>query len=175
MQEIVLDVTGKPFQEFMAAAVLQPLGMTNSTYEQPLPKALTSKTATGYFASGKPVPGRWHVYREMALAGLWTTASDLAQFAIGLQQSLAGKSNPAISASMTRQMLTEKRDGDGLGVFLKGTGKALRFSHGGRDAVFDATVVADAETGQGTAVMINCNDDSGALGRVVEAIAHDYH
>jgi len=123
----------------------------------------------------KPVNGRWHIYPEMAAAGLWTTASDLARFAIGIQQSLAGESNPVISQSMSRQMLTDQGESDGLGVFLQGTGEALRFVHNGRDEGFDAVMMAYASRGQGAVILINANDDTGALARVLEAIAHEYH
>lgn len=43
----------------------------------------------------------------MAAAGLWTTPTDLARYAIGVQQMFAGKSS-VLSADMTRQMLTEQ-------------------------------------------------------------------
>ena len=83
------------------------------------------------------------LYPEMAAAGLWATPSDLARFAIGIQQSFAGKSNPVISQALTRQMLTNQKDMDGLGVFLQGEGKTLRFLHNGRDEGFDAVMVKD--------------------------------
>ncbi len=175
MQQLLIDVTGKPFPEFMQATVLKPLGMTASTYEQPLPRDLAPATATGYHQNQREVKGRWHVYPEMAAAGLWTTPSDLARFAISLQQSLAGKTNPVISQSLTRQMLTRQKADDGLGVFLEGNGKMLQFSHSGRDDGFDALMVAQAETGKGAVIMINANDDSKFIGTVVEAIAKEYH
>ena len=51
----------------------------------------------------------------------------------------------------------------------------LRFSHGGRDEGFDALVTAYAEAGQGAVVLINANDNSGAVQRLVGAIAQEYH
>jgi hypothetical protein len=39
----------------------------------------------------------------MAAAGLWTTATDLARFAIETQQALAGKSHKVLSQAMTRE------------------------------------------------------------------------
>ncbi len=131
--------------------------------------------ATGYYANGNAVDGNWHVYPEMAAAGLWTTASDLARFAVGVQDALAGKSNPVISKAMTREMLTAQKGSSGLGAGLDGSGKSLRFFHGGRDEGFDALMVAWAESGQGVVVMINANDDSGALNRIVEAVSKEYH
>ncbi len=175
MQQMMIDLTGKPFPELMQESVLMPLKMTASTYEQSLPKDRVSLAATGYYAKGKVVRGRWHVYPEMAAAGLWTTASDLARFAISIQEGLAGKSNPVISQAMTREMLTVQQGSSGLGLGLDGSGRSLRFHHGGRNEGFDALWVACAESGQGVVVMINANDDSGALKRIVEAVSKAHH
>ena len=82
--------------------------MSHSTYEQPLPPARAAQTASGYYADRSAVSGKWHVYPEMAAAGLWTTPTDLARFAMEVQQSLAGKSNKVISQAMTRQQLTAR-------------------------------------------------------------------
>jgi len=179
MQQLIIDVTGQPFPALMRERVLKPFGMLSSTYEQPLPPERAGSTATGYYPDGKAVAGRWHVYPEMAAAGLWTTASDLARFAIGIQQSLARKSNPAISQAvlspaMTREMLTIQKDDDGLGVFLQRRGAELTFFHSGRDEGFDALMMACTSTGQGAVIMINDNDDSGTADKIVEAIAREY-
>jgi CubicO group peptidase (beta-lactamase class C family) len=175
MQQLLIDVTGQPFPEFMQQSVLKPLGMAHSTFEQPLPEGWAASTATGCDQKGMEIKGRWHIYPEMAAAGLWTTASDLARFAIGIQQSLAGKANPVISPTMTRLMLTVQKGHDGLGVFITSSGKNLQFDHGGRDAGFDAEMKACAETGQGAVIMINANDDSQALNKIVDVIAKEYH
>lgn len=175
MQQLMVDATSQPFPELLESTVLKPLGMSASSYEQPLPKEMASATAVGHYPDGSEVKGRWHIYPEMAAAGLWTTASDLARFAIGIQQSLAGKSNPVISRLMTRQMLTPQKGNGGLGVFLAGDGKALRFFHDGRDAGFDASMTAYAEIGQGAVIMINANDNSNAVPRMMKAIAQEYH
>lgn len=175
MQQMLTELTGKAFPELMQEAVLAPLHMTASTYEQPLPADRAGLAATGYYGNGKAVKGKWHVYPEMAAAGLWTTPSDLARFAIGIQEALAAKSDLVISRSMTRQMLTVQKGNDGLGLFLNGNDKTLRFGHDGRDEGFDTVLVAGAECGCGVVVMINANENSGAVSRMVEAVRREYH
>ena len=69
----------------------------------------------------------------MAAAGLWTTPTDLARFAIEVQQSLAGKSKKVISQAMTREQLTAQMNDYGLGLAVSGTGIAHTFGHNGRD------------------------------------------
>ncbi|MES2758421.1 MAG: serine hydrolase domain-containing protein [Pseudomonadota bacterium] len=174
MQLLMTDVTGKPFAELMRDSVLAPLGMHASSFEQPPTAEHARLAATGHYGDRKQVRGRWHIYPEMAAAGLWSTPSDLARFAIGIQQALAGAANSAISAAMAREMLTDQKNNYGLGVFLKGAGKDQQFSHGGRDEGFDALMSAYSHTGQGVVVMINANDNSRIKERIVAAVARQY-
>lgn len=165
-QQLVIDVTGQPFPQYMERTVLAPIGMTSSTFEQPLPAARASLTAAGYYADGTPVRGRWHVYPEMAAAGLWTTPTDLAKFAIEIQQTLAGRGHGVVSQAMARQYVTEQKNGYALGVGLMRAGPTRRFGHGGRDEGFDALLVAGVESGDGFVVMINANDNSPLQDRI---------
>lgn len=174
MQLMMDDVTGQPFDQWMATNVIEPFGMTRSSFAQPPSIAMAPATASGQYAPGTPVPGRWHLYPEMAAAGLWTTATDLGKFIIAIQQANAGTANPVISQSMTRQMLTNVKNDDGLGVFLDSSSGSLLFFHGGRDEGFDAYMGGYAEGGQGVAIMINANDNSGTMRRIYEAVAREY-
>ncbi|GGH48468.1 hypothetical protein GCM10007423_49700 [Dyadobacter endophyticus] len=175
MQQLMVDVTGADFPAFMKKNVLSPLGMKNSTYQQPLPPELAKLTATGHYNNRSLVEGRWHIYPEMAAAGLWTTPSDLARFAISIQNAYAGKPGNVLSQSMTRQMLTDQKNRDGLGVFLQGDSTTLRFGHNGRDEGFDALLTASVDKGKGIVIMINANDNSHMMGRIVDFIADYYH
>jgi len=175
MQEIVIDVTNEPFARYLRKTILAPVGMTSSTFEQPPPNSVSTNTAHGYYPNGEAVKGWWHVYPEMAAAGLWTTPSDLARYAITVQQSFAGATNTVISQKLTREMLTPQKENVGLGLMLERSGKNLRFKHGGRDEGFDALLVAYTEQGFGVALMINSNDNTGALERIVEFIGREYH
>src|ERR1035438_8640566 len=61
VQQAVIDVSGEPFPAYMHSRVLEPLGMTSSTYEQPLPADRRPAAASGYFPGMQPVPGKWHI------------------------------------------------------------------------------------------------------------------
>ena len=174
MQKLVIDVTRTPFPRFMQQTVLGPIGMTSSSYEQPPTAARAALNASGYYADRTPVRGRWHVYPEMAAAGLWTTPTDLARFAIEIQETLAGHGHGVISPATARQYLTVQKAPSGLGIFVDSSGGALRFSHDGRDEGFDALLVAFARSGQGAAIMINANDNSRFMGRLAEYIARGW-
>src|SRR3984957_2209130 len=86
MQQLVLDVSGeKSFPKLAKQFVLGPLGMTHSTYEQPLPKEWEGNAATAHDGKGQPIDGKYHTYPEMTADGLWTTPSDLARVVLELQ------------------------------------------------------------------------------------------
>ena len=86
-----------------------------------------------------------------------------------------GRSNPVISQALTKEMLTNQLNNDGLGVFLRSNGKTLRFMHDGVDAGFDAALTAYAYEGKGAAIMINKNDDGKAVTQIFTAIGEQYH
>jgi CubicO group peptidase (beta-lactamase class C family) len=175
MQQVVLDVTGQPFPEFMRKTVLEPFGMLASTYEQPLPSANAALAATGYYNAKEAVPGHWHVYPELTAAGLWTTPTDLARFVIGIQDAWAGHGAKVISQTTAREMLTRQKANWGLGLQISGEGKTQFFGHGGRNEGFDTNLVGYFETGQGAVIMINANDNSKTLAKIFEAISEVYH
>lgn len=53
--------------------VLDPIGMTHSTFEQPLPAPRAARAARAHNRAGARMEDSWHVYPEQAAAGLWTT------------------------------------------------------------------------------------------------------
>src|SRR5260370_12814318 len=126
--------------------------MTDSSYEQPLSTARAAMTASGTYADGKVVHGRWHIYPEMARAGLWTTPTDLSKFAIEIALSKRGKSNRVLSEKMTDEMLTPVLEEAGLGVFMDKK-NPRQFGHNGADEGFQAILTMNAESGARLAMM----------------------
>jgi CubicO group peptidase (beta-lactamase class C family) len=162
-QLLASDATGEPFPALMKRLVLDPAGMRRSTYENPLPPARHREAASGHERIDTPVPGRFHTYPEMAAAGLWTTASDLARWALAVTKAYNGAPNAILSPEMARQMVfkhqpTGARGGNGfygLGVAVAGDADSIEFSHGGRDEGFVATAVMWPKQGRGIFIMAN--------------------
>jgi CubicO group peptidase (beta-lactamase class C family) len=105
VQLLLTDTLGKPFHEIMRELVLDPVGMKNSTYEQPLPPQRDSNAARAHDGRGRAMDAKWHVYPEQAPAGLWTTPTDLAKLAIELQKALRGESR-ILSRGAAQEMIT---------------------------------------------------------------------
>ena len=174
VQQAIVDVEGKPFPQIMAETVLKPLDMSESTYEQPLPPALLKAAAAGHDAQGRPIPGKRHTYPEMAAAGLWTTPSDLARFALGLERALEGKPGAVLSKEMAAKMVTPGLGEYALGLGVNKRGAALYFSHGGSNEGFRCLLIAHREKGYGAAVMTNAEGGDQIIPEVVRAIAAAY-
>lgn len=172
MQQLLMDVDGKPFAQILQERVLQPAGMTESTYEQPLPDSRWSQAATAYRSDGTMVEEKWHVYPEQAAAGLWTTPSDLARFAIMLQQAYAGQSEAVLTKQMATQMLTPDDNDWGLGPAIQGDG--ARFGHGGSNEGYRCTFTAFIEGGKGVAIMTNSDSGGGLMSEVVLTVFQEY-
>lgn len=173
-QLLMTEAAGQSFPDLTQRRVFGPLGMADSTYAQPLPAARTAQAATGYYASGSPVAGRFHTYPEMAAAGLWTTPTDLAKWAIALQQAYDGKSARLMSKNSARTMLTPGLGEWGLGVQVTGKGQALRFAHNGDDIGFKAALVGYLTGGRAIVVMANGDDGAAVIAPFVQAIARGY-
>jgi len=174
MQVLMSDVTGKPFPALMRELVLDKIGMHNSTYEQPLPAGKSTQAASGHRSNGAMIKGKWHTYPEMAAAGLWTTPTDLAKFAIELQQAKAGKSKKVLSQAMVNQMLTKQSGDYGLGIGLGGESRSSTFSHGGSNEGFKCNLFAYSETGQGAVVMTNGDQGAQLAAEIFRSIAAEY-
>jgi CubicO group peptidase (beta-lactamase class C family) len=174
----LVDQLGRPYPELMAEAVLGPLAMTHSTYEQPLPQARVGEAATGYHADGGEVPDKRMVYPEMAAAGLWTTPSDLATFLIEVQLARAGRSSK-ISKQVATELTTpvahvEGDDSIGLGMYLMKRDGAELFGHDGWDEGFQAEAIASLDGGYGVVVMANSDNLGEILFDVERAIFAEY-
>jgi CubicO group peptidase (beta-lactamase class C family) len=180
-QLVSTDVSGEEFPTLMRRLMLQPAGMSRSTYENPLPVKRRGEAASGHEAVDTPVPGGFHVYPEMAAAGLWTTASDLARWAIALSRSYRGEPGGVLSTSMAKQMVSKQMHQQppfgngywGLGVAVSGDGDSLAFSHGGRDEGFVADMFMRPNTGRGLVIMIN-GVGGGIMTEIERAFAEEY-
>jgi CubicO group peptidase (beta-lactamase class C family) len=173
-QQLMMDVSGQPFPQFMRETVLGKIGMTDSTFDQPLPPDQAKLAASGTLADGKVVPGKWHIYPEMAAAGLWTTPTDLAKFGIEIALSKQGKANHVLSQTMTREMLTPQIDHVGLAFFLGEGNNPEEFGHDGDDDGFQADLIMFADSGKGIAVMANSDNGHALAHFLVQSVAKEY-
>ncbi|HSG48572.1 MAG TPA: serine hydrolase domain-containing protein [Longimicrobiales bacterium] len=181
MEQLLEDATGKPFEEVARERVLDPAGMTRSTYAQPLLEARWAEAARGHREDGSEVEGEWHNYPEQAAAGLWTTPTDLLTLSAHLLGILDGSVTDGIlSREAVEAVMTPNHPGDdafrgwGLGFALNGEGEARTFGHGGSNEGFKAQWIVYPERGQGVAVMTNGDRGSALAAEIIRSVSEAY-
>ena len=165
-QLLAMEATGEPFPGLMRRLVLAPAGMAHSTFEQPLSDSAARRAATAHERIETPVRGRYHVYPELAAAGLWTTAPDLARWMIALSRAYQGDRSGPFSPETARRMISpglvaaQGASDMGMGVFTAGSGDSVSFTHGGRNEGFVATMRMWPALGRGYVVLTNATNTS---------------
>ncbi|MEM1107583.1 MAG: serine hydrolase domain-containing protein [Planctomycetota bacterium] len=163
-QLVVEDVTGRRYAEAAAARLFEPLGMTRSSFENPLP-ASHGNIAKAHDVQGRPraLPRGYEAMPEAASSGLWTTPTDLARLMIVLMDAYEGQAGGLISPVLVRDMMTEVSPGPfGLGPALNGEDETRVFEHTGSNESYKALIYANLATKDGIVVLTN-----GANGRHV--------
>lgn len=165
LQELLEETYQKSYAKIINQIVLQPLSMSNSTFQQPLPNSLVDLIAKPYRPNFESVPGGPHIYVETAATGLWTTAYDLAKFIISIQEALRGDSYQIITPEMAALMIDPEIDHMGLGVYVNMNkyGKPVEhgnyFMHSGQTEGYQSLFIANKKDGSGMVIMTNMSID----------------
>jgi CubicO group peptidase (beta-lactamase class C family) len=174
-QLALVDAIGKPFPQIMREYVLDPIGMTNSTYEQPLPAGREKQAARAHSGSGRRMDAPWHVYPEMEAAGLWTTPTDLAKLLLEVQLTLAGKSGRVLTQKMMEEMVTPVGVGPfAVGFTIEKMGEGWYFGHDGSNWGFRSDMLAHRVKGYGVVIMANSDSGGAVIREVRDRIVRAY-
>lgn len=174
LQNIIETLSGKSYEEVVQERVLNPLKMKNSTFH---PGIGTLPPLGGYDAKGNPIPGNWHIYPELAAAGLWTTAKDIAKLTQGIQQSLLGARDSLVGLELANEMLKCQSEENfaALGLFTaKGPSTATYFWHLGGNEGF-RNIMYGSSRGHGAIVLTNSNRGHELYREVLTSIAKAYN
>ena len=172
--QVILDKMGGTIPQHMRDLVLQPLGMSRSSYEQPMPAAMEHNAASGYVPDGSMAVGKWHIYPEISPDGLWTTATDLARFVIDMQKTITTDSGQVLSRATAMQMVEPYLDPNmAVGLILDNKGSERYFEHGGWNEGFCGQIYGHVKNGKGAVVLINANQPA-FMFEVMRSIARAY-
>lgn len=194
MEQLLEDVSGKPLPMLAHELVLKPLAMDNSSFNQDLSPERRLHAASGHQLNGEKLPQNWNLYPATSAAGMWTTPSDLARFAIELQKFRPGADQSLLLPATLTEMLASQGPEDdrdskviafregiaeqpppswGLGVGLIGR-PPTRFFHSGSNPGYQCEMQAYLNRGQGAVIMTN-GDQGWRLAReILWAIAREY-
>lgn len=174
LEQYIMDATGRPFDALARELVFAPLGMHDSLYARALPAQLVERAASGHQLDGSVMGGKWRNHPELAAAGLWSTAPDLARFAIAVQRAVQRRDASFLAAAEVDAMLTPVRNEYGLGFELDHAGREPAFHHSGSNIGFKALMFAYSRTGQGVVILTNGEYGSTLIAELMRSIAAEY-
>jgi CubicO group peptidase (beta-lactamase class C family) len=175
-QLVLTDLLGEPFDQIIQRLILKPLGMSDSTYQQPLPESLAAQAANAYDEKGHVMDAPWHIYPEQAAAGLWTTPSDLARVAIELQRAIRGPEGAVLNQATAREMIAPTGVGPyAIGFAVQKDGEGWYFRHGGGNWGFQCHLLAHVRKGYGVVIMTNGNQGDRVIDELESRVAAAYH
>jgi CubicO group peptidase (beta-lactamase class C family) len=157
---IVERVSGEPFADYIDRHILEPLGMTRSTFRQPLPGPLVPLMSKGYLSSSQP-PRPFEVIQMAPAGSMSLTAVDISRFMIAhLQDGRYG--NVRILKPETARMMHSRQfglipemNGITLGFYEDSRNGMRIIGHGGDTRVFHSDLRLIPEEGVGFFVSLN--------------------
>ena len=176
IQQLIEDITGMSFTNYVEKEIFKPLNLQSSTYNYFPDRIKGIKIARGHDENGKiDAKEKYHVYPESAAAGFWSTPGDLAKVLIEMQQEYKGASNKILNQQLLDSMLTPQFQvtDRGLGVALKGAEHVDGFWHAGQNAGYNSLMYATTNTGQGAVVMLNSDGDIELAVEIMRSIANE--
>ncbi len=153
IQQLIEDVTERPFEEVIDELIFQPLKMGNSSFPITISNENRENFSCGYHKNGELVDGKYTIYPYPAASGLWTTPFDLSILVMELLNSLKDKSKIGLTASTVSSQGC--KEWTGLGLFLDGLGKGLEVSSLGWGKGFQRMMVAYPYLETGLVIMTN--------------------
>jgi CubicO group peptidase (beta-lactamase class C family) len=169
---LVEVVSGQPYEEYVAANILEPLGMADSSVAQPLPEPLAAQMATGYRDGGRTeVP--FELVAPAPAGSLSTTADDMARFLLAHLQGGGVDGAEVLDEATAELMQTPALGEDALGTLAGGERMTLGFfeedrngrvilGHGGDTLAFHSHLQIYPEEGAGIFVSLNSSGTTGA-------------
>ncbi|MES2329776.1 MAG: serine hydrolase domain-containing protein [Bacteroidota bacterium] len=172
-QQMLTDLTKQRYEQYMYEHVLRPLGMANSSYNQPPAVSQRKNLATGYKSNGNEVPGKYFVYPEKAAAGLWTTPTDICKYILEMQLAYNSKSSKVLNQEMVKLHVTPYKDDVAMGTFLQNRNGERYFVHSASNEGFTGYFLAGLTNGKGVALFVN-SEDGRVLLELINSVALVY-
>ncbi|HEV8487785.1 MAG TPA: serine hydrolase domain-containing protein [Blastocatellia bacterium] len=151
---IVERVSGLPFDQYVEENIFKPLGMTHSTFTQPLPSALAPNMSNGYqLASDGPKP--FEMITPFPAGSLSSTAADMTRFMLAhLQDGQLGDARilrPETARLMHSRLFALDPAANGMcyGFYEESRNGRRIIGHGGDTVCFhsDLHLIPDAGVG----------------------------
>jgi len=156
LQLIIEEVTDQKFEDYMQAQILNPLGMTSSSYT--IDEKMLKSSSLEHNNFGEVID--FELFTAQAAAGLHTTINDFTKFALASLYADKNNKQQILSASYLEQMMTPapaSNESYGLGYQVEsidGTSMTLA-GHGGANTGWHAFLRVNPVTNDGFVMITN--------------------
>jgi len=176
---IVERVSGMPFDDYLDQHIFGPLGMTKSSFRQPLPEALMAGMSNGYKA-GSDKPQGYELINLSPAGSLASTGADMARFMIAHLQNGAFGDARILGEETARMMhgtpltIIPNVNRMLLGFYETDTNGHRSISHGGDTQYFHSDMHLFIDDGVGYFISFNSSGKEGAVGPLREAFFRNF-
>jgi CubicO group peptidase (beta-lactamase class C family) len=166
---MVERVSGQSFDDYIDQNIFAPLGMTRSSFRQPLPEALLADMSHGY-KSGSDEPQPYELISMAPAGSLASTAPDMARFMIAHLQNGAYGEQRILAEETAKQMhgtpltIIPGLNRMLLGFYETNTNGRRSISHGGDTQWFHSDLQLYIDDGVGYFLSVNSGGKDGASG-----------
>ncbi|WP_412546626.1 serine hydrolase domain-containing protein [Maricaulis sp. MIT060901] len=171
-QLIITDQTGTAFESAAETHLFEPLGMSRSSFANPLPSS-HGNIARAHDRDGQPaaLPRGYETMPEMAASGLWVSASDMGLLVEALIDAYRGDGEYLEHATAVDMMSRVARTQHGLGPRIEHAGDQYFFHHAGANNSYQSWVEGHLATGDGLVVLTNGARGNGLHMEIRNAVA----
>ena len=172
---IVQRVSGEDFDDYLDQHIFAPLGMSSSTFRQPLPKQFEEQMAKGYPVASQP-PGYFELVGPAPAGSLSTTGADMARFMIAQMQAYSGAAQPLLRHETAQRMQTTMFRpvppslGMSIGFFERDRNGHRVREHGGDTQFFHSKLAMFMDDNVGIFMSFNSSGKEGAVHPLRESI-----
>ncbi|HVR90326.1 MAG TPA: serine hydrolase domain-containing protein [Novosphingobium sp.] len=172
---IVERASGMPFADYVEQRIFTPLGMTSSTFRQPLPANLAPRMAKGY-AQASEDSAAFEIVVPSPAGAMTSTATDMAKFMLAHLQGGKGILGPAAWKAMHDSPLTiiPPLNRMELGFFETNVNGRQVNAHLGDTQGFHTSLHLFMNEGVGLFVSFNSSGKDGAAGTLRSTLFHDF-
>ena len=165
---IVQRLSGEPFDNYVARHIFKPLGMTHSTFAQPLPAGWEKHIAKGYLQASDTKPFPFEFIEVGPAGSLTTTATDMAHFMIAQLGDGQYHGAPILSPATLRLMhspqsrMAPGTNGFDLGFYQENRNGLRIVGHAGDTNVFHSDLHLLLDKNVGFFISFNSQGQDGA-------------
>ncbi|RJF93448.1 serine hydrolase domain-containing protein [Sphingomonas cavernae] len=172
---IVQRASGLPFDDYVERNIFQRIGMTRSSFRQPLPANLQPLMSKGYMlGSGKPMP--YEIVEAAPAGSLAATGADMAKFMIAHLDNGGVLLKPETATMMHRTTLPiiPPLNRMALGFYEQDLNGQRIIAHGGDTRLFHSALWLFLDRNVGMFVSLNSTGKDAAAGAIRSGLLGEF-